>query len=393
MLVTRIMGDCPGCRGKNRFGNVSVSGDQVLRGCTSCKYSTTILLPKIRKKIIYLDQFFFSHAFRNKEQRFVDAIRRIRHLSDLQLLVAPLSSVHEEETHQWRYGKDLLDFIKATSCGHEFKPAYDVEETQIIKAFQLFLAGSSPELILEDCDAIEGNVHEWNNYFRIDIPRYIGDIEEIRNLNRQSVEELVNTFEDWRKSTNTFDQDVALELRDAGKIYIDSYLKYATRIVNGDYDALLDSPVMSGIVKTMLCCFPTETPPEEHWKQVIRFFISDNFAQLPYQLLSTRMFAKLKDMVKNGAYTNSVSALKRLNGFFFDIKHIATYAPYCNALVIDKPMAALVTDPRVGIEKRYGIKVFSLNNWSELIDWLNAIEAGITEEHRAGLSIAYPPLT
>src|SRR3990170_6581054 len=99
MLVTHILGDCPGCGGKNRFGNVSVLGDHVLRGCMSCRYSTTVWLPEIRKKIIYLDQFFFSHAFRGSEQRFVDAARLIRHLSDLQLLVVPFSSIHEEETH------------------------------------------------------------------------------------------------------------------------------------------------------------------------------------------------------------------------------------------------------------------------------------------------------
>ncbi len=157
MLVTRVLGDCPGCGGKGRFRNVSVRGDHVLRGCMNCKYSTSVWLPEVRKQIVYLDQFFFSSAFRARESRFVEAARQIRHVSDLQLLVAPFSSVHEEETHQWRgYGgknkEDLMEFIKATSRGHEFEPAYDVERTQIIRAFQAFLADGPSDFAIEESD-------------------------------------------------------------------------------------------------------------------------------------------------------------------------------------------------------------------------------------------------
>ncbi len=361
----------------------------------SCKYSTTVWLPEIRKKILYLDQFFFSSAFRGRERRFLDAARRIRHVSDLQLLVVPFSSIHEDETHQWRgFGgkskEGLMEFIKATSRGHEFEPAYDVERSQIIRAFQGFLVGSSPEFKLKEDDAIEGNVHEWDDYFRIDVRLYIKDIELIRDLKRQSVKELVGIFESWRQSTNTFDQDVALEIRDAGKGYIDSYLEFAARIARGDYAALFNSPIMSTVVQSMLHCLPEETPPEERLEEVARFFVSEHFAQIAYQWLSARMFATLKDMVKRGAFTNREDALQRLSGFFYDVNHVATYAPYCDAFVMDQPITALVADPRVGLEDRYAVKVFSLNNWDELFTWLDGLEAAMTAEHKAGLSAAYP---
>ena len=172
----------------------------------SCKYSTTVWLPEIRKKIVYLDQFFFSSAFRGGEQRFVDAAQRIRHVSDLQLLVIPFSSIHEDETHQWRgFGgknkEDLMEFIKATSSGHEFEPAYEVERSQIIRAFQAFLAGGSAEIERKERDAIEGNVHEWDDYFRIDVGVYFKDIELIRALKRQSVENLLGIFDRWRQNS------------------------------------------------------------------------------------------------------------------------------------------------------------------------------------------------
>lgn len=395
MLVTHILADCPGCGGKNRFGNVSVEDNHVLRGCMSCKYSTTVWLPEIRKKIVYLDQFFFSSAFRGGEQRFVDAAQRIRHVSDLQLLVIPFSSIHEDETNQWRGfgGKNkeaLMEFIKATSGGHEFQPAYEVERTQIIRAFQAFLAGSSAEFELKESDAIEGNIHEWDDYYRIDIGVYFKDIEVIRALKHQSIENLVSLFDRWRQSTNTFEQDVALEIWAAGQNYIDSYLEFAARIARGDSAALFNAPIMSKVVESMLHCVPKETSPEERLKEVARFFVSDHFAQIPYQWLSARMFAKLGDMIRHGAFNDRESAQQRLSGFYYDVKHVATYASYCDAFVMDKPMAALVADPRVGLGDRFSVKVFSLNNWDELFTWLDALETGMTVEHKAGLSAAYP---
>lgn len=392
MLVTKILGDCPKCGGKNSFGNVSVRGDHVLRGCKSCKYNTTVWLPKVRKKIIYLDQFFFSSAFRERDLRFIEAAQRIRQLCAHQLLVSPFSSIHEDETHQWSgfNGKnkdDLMEFIKATSRGHEFEPAYVVERTQIIRAFQVFLANHSPEFAVKERDIVRSDIHEWEDYFRIDVGRYIGDINLIRKLKHQSVEQLLDIFDGWRQSTNTFNQDLAIEMREGGKAYLDSYFQYLSRLNDdNDYDVFLERPIISMVVEHMLFCFSKETQLEECLRQISNFFLSKHFAEIPYQWVSTRMFAMLKDMVKRGTYTNREKARKRLSGVFYDIEHIATYAPYCDAFIMDKAMADLVSHPNVGLEKRYGVKVFSLNTWNELLAWFDTIEAEMTDEHKVGLS-------
>ena len=57
---------------------------------------------------------------------------------------------------------------------------------------------------------------------------------------------------------------------------------------------------------------------------------------------------------------------------------------------MDQAMAALVADPRIALEGRFGVKVFSLNNWDEFLAWLDGLEAGMSQEHRAGLAAAYP---
>ena len=393
MLVTRILGNCPSCGGINKFGNVSVRGDHILRGCFSCKYRETVPLPQVRKKILYLDQFFFSSAFHARDRRFVRAAERIRHVSALQLLAVPFSSIHEDETNQWRgYSgqnkDDLMKFIKATSRGHEFEPAYEVEKAQIERAFQAYLAGTPPAFQLCEDDAVEEEIHAWDDYIWIDVGRYIGDIELMRNLKQESVEALVKVFNQWRQSTHTFNEHVALEMREMAKGYIDSYCEYAARIISGDFTAVFNSPLMSMVVQSLLSCLP-QVRIEERLKQVGQFFNSEHFTELPYPWLTTRIYATLAEMVRRGAYS-SVDAPQRLSGFFQDIKHVATYAPYCHAFLMDKAMASLVRDPRIDLENRYQVRIFSLNNWDQFLAWLNELEVGMSQQHRAALSAAYP---
>ena len=129
-LVSYVLGDCPSCGAENSFGNVAVRKNSVVQGCLLCQRQSELWLPEIQKKVIYLDQFFFSSALRGEDSRFIAAAERIEKLCHFQLLVAPYSSVQEDETHQWRghaglTKEQLMDFIKAASRGAEFKKDYE----------------------------------------------------------------------------------------------------------------------------------------------------------------------------------------------------------------------------------------------------------------------------
>jgi hypothetical protein len=165
---------------------------------------------------------------------------------------------------------------------------------------------------------------------------------------------------------------------------------YVARLAGGDYAALFDSPTISMVVQSLFYYFPEEMRLEEKLRKIGEYFKSNYFFEIPYQWLSVRMFAVLKDMVKRGAYTDREAAIKRLRGFFQDINHVSTYAPYCDAFIMDQAMAALVTDPRIALEARYGVKIFSLNNWGDFFAWMDELENSMTREHRVGLAAAYP---
>ena len=394
MLVTRVIGDCPGCGGKGCFGNVRVTGEELLRGCRRCKCQTRLPLPPVRKKIIYLDQFFFSHAFRGGDAQFLAVAGRIKQLTQLQLLVSPYSSVHEDETHQWRGYKDktheqLMEFIKATSRGMEFEPAYQIERSQILTAFQAFLAQGPLESRLQSREALSGELDRWDDYLRVDVAGYIKNIELKRRLKSEAVRDLVALFDRWQHSEDTFEESVGIEMRDAGRIYLESYLTMARRLAKGDFMAVVDSPIIATVVENMLELIPPEVPRASYLQRCADFFASDYFAHVPHEWISAHLFATLKEQVKRGAYANRLAATERLAGVFDDIAHISTYSPYCDAFVMDAPMAELARQPTVALEKRYGVQVFSRRNWDALLSWLDALEAGMSAEHRAAVAAVY----
>jgi hypothetical protein len=387
-LVSYILGDCPGCGQKNTFGNIDVYDTVVSLGCTKCSYKEKRPLPPVKKKVLYLDQFFFSHAVRGNEANFVAAANLIRQLCAWQLLVVPYSSVHEDETHQWKDSKELFDFIKATSRGHEFSPAYDVEQKQLHEAFAAFREGRPPAFEVDRKQAFRDKLDVWDGYLRIEVGRYLGDIDLIRSLKAQAIEGLVDLFPGWRTSTNTFAQDVALEHEAAAKGYIDAFRTYLQRIGAGDWMAVVDSPIMSQVIQNLMTHFGPDVTPPDALEKVMTFLRSEHFANTPYHDIQARMYATLKAMVKGGAYMNRDKSIQRLSGFYYDVKHISTYAPYCDAFLMDAPMAEIAD--QVGLEARYGVKVFSRTNWDAFIAWLESLKAGMTDEHKEALLVAYP---
>jgi hypothetical protein len=343
-----------------------------------------------RKKVLYLDQCLLSLAFR-KDQAAEKAMRRINELVALQLLVVPYSSIHEEETQFYKQNDALSNFIKAVARGHSFEPDYRVEATQVIKAFQAYLASASASYRREERDALSESVHCWAGHFWVDVHRDPVDVERNRRFKKQAIEELVNTLNAWAATSSSFQRDIDIELKDSARIFVENYRKRAARLMAGDFSALLDSPVNSTLVEHMSYILQQQQMTLAEASKIIEsFFASEHFASVPSQLLSARLFATFKMRVRRGAFSNGKTAPDRLSGFLYDVQHVATYAPYCDAFFTDRAMADLLNDKNVGVEVTHGCSVFSASNWGSFFKWLDDLEAGMAEDHADGLRWMYP---
>jgi hypothetical protein len=346
----------------------------------------------LNKKVLYLDQYFYSHAFRGLNPRFVEATNRIRKLAQNQLVVAPYSNVHEDETHLWLPEKreQLMKFIKQTSGGHHFEPEYQIEITQIASAFGPFLDRASAEPKIDREDALPGDVNEWDDYLFIDVPRPMPDEKTMRRGKEEGIRSLVDLFEGWATRPSTFADDVREELKGARDEYTRAYLRYAEKIARNEVQAMLFEPATSRIVETLMHYDGTTLPWTLRLQRVIAFFDSEYFANVPLEQTQSEFYALLRKRLREGAYRNKEKAQERFAGFFYDVRFIAAYAPYCDAIVVDSLMHDWATDPLIDLPRRYGTRFFSRRNFDEFLGYLNSIAESMPPEVEDALQMIHP---
>lgn len=393
-LVSKVIGDCPRCGLKGGFGNVSVAGDHVLRGCKRCVYKKRISLPPVQKKVVYLDQSLLSAAFRDSDPAAVGLVERVKSLALDQLLVAPYSSVHEDETHLLQNSKpevvgELMDFIKRTAGGCEFNPAYKVEHNQVFDAYRRFRAGEEAIYDHQRDNQIVGDADEWQDYFYVDVPGYLGDPKENEKSKAEAVDALLDALDIWRDNPLPFSEIIRLEYASAFRVYMGAFGAYFERMMAGDLSALLDAPLNSQVIQGLLGR-GDEEELVARLGTLSAFFNSAYFFECPYHWISVRIFAVLRDQVQNGAFQDREKAKIKLRGVFHDVGHIATYAPYCDAMFVDNAMAHILHDPRLRLSERYGTRIFSARSRADFDQWLSGVSASMTDLHRAGLKLAYP---
>lgn len=397
-LVTRITGACPKC-GKHSFGNVSIGQQVLVRGCGNCPHLSYFPLPKIEKKILYLDQFFFSRAFRNQasnaNEKFSVALERIESLASKQAIVTPLSAVHEDETYQWRgkdgmSSEDLMDFLKVTSKGVTFEKPYSIRRLQLLAAFGQYLKGDLSEAPIDNLHALPSDTNDWMDYLWIDAGGYWKDPTEVEQTKKDMSADLVSVISKWKHSQGSFLDQIEIEYEAAARNYFETYEGYLKTLMSGGDATVFQRPIDVGTIDHMLDLCPEELEIKERYKMVVSFFLSNYFREVPHEWISARIFALLREQVAQGAHKNPQKAGSRLRGIFDDIQFISTFAPYCDAIIVDGPMEAMLRDSRINLKERYGTLVFCERNWAEFEAWLEVIEKGISEEHLSALKVAYP---
>ncbi len=393
MLITRIIGDCPRCRKKNSFGNVNVYSNTLVRGCGSCSFKQEFLLPQLHKTILYLDQSFLSHAFRQQLPEFATASQLISNLAHDQLLVSPFSSLHETETFQWRDSRrdQLWDFIRQVARHHEFTPYYEIKHQQLLDSFERFLANGTISPTIDASDALPFDLNDWDDYFAIEVDGFTEPPEKIREGKSKSTARLPGLFVKWRESSDTFEQHLLSEYRAAGQAYMQIYSNMILRLAMGDIEAIIDSPIDSQIVERMIRVLEGKGASSDQLPTLTAFFESEYYRLTPFEHISCGIVTVLRDHVRNRHYSNPDKLAANFSGFFFDLNHVSAYAPYCNAMFVDSEMHRLVSDNRLLIHEKYGTHFFSKSNISEFINYLLALNRTKSDELARALTLVYPP--
>jgi len=343
----RVIGDCPICGGEACFGNVMVGGSTLSRGCRLCAHWVQIPLPVLKKKILYLDQSFLSSAFRMGKPPLVEVFKKVSNLASKQLLVTPHSDIHEDETYAWsgyseQTPEQLMRFIKTVARGLKFKPQNEVEKEQIFRAFKAFMAGEPATNTLLKSDIFYGDQNEWHDYMYVSVQRPPIDLNGLRQQKARSSQQMLDAFKSWRNTSATFEEDVAFEIQDASRIYLQHYLQSLCQMMNGDAPDIFSATAPTEKMRMLVSTLTNNMSGEDALQKVSQFLSSQHFALMPHLTIAAGMFAQLRQQARTGAYSNREKAMEKLGGTLDDVRHIATYAPYCDAIFVDNAMADLV---------------------------------------------------
>lgn len=382
---------CPRCN-RDAYGILSIHTNSYSRMCRDCLYprgsddQAWIALPKLKKKIIYLDQNAISEMMKaiNPE---VESRRRTRvdprwrtlfeqlcAMSGMQLIVCPESPFHQEESCVWTHFEALRRMYEHLSCDVHFLDSHAIQWTQIRQHATLWAAGTLP-LILDTPHhyALRENVDSWNP--RVQIRARLGnpndDRVELREFRTQAFERQ-QWFETWVRENGPIDFGARYknELSDYGPIIVRDYPWnfFALRAVHR-------------AEKIVAADAPGEWEGRE---QTFDYFRTADFSSVPYNRISSLLLANIAHQIVSGGRKRPFG-----RGTHNDINAISSYLPYCDAMFVDHEMWELLRDGHVCSRLPFNTRLFSFKKIDEFLGWLNVIESECTEEHRLVLREVY----
>jgi hypothetical protein len=241
----------------------------------------------------------------------------------------------------------------------------------------------------EERDALCPRVHDWDGDYSVSVFSAATGVDRRSMYKQQSVDELLKVLPQWANKARTFEDDMELELSDSARFLVDNYSTKTARLIVGDFSALIDSPVNASVVEDMWSVVKARRMDPG---AIGAFFKAHHFAEVPSVQLSARLFSAFKQSLRSRTIPDSTSktAREKLSGFFYDIRHAATYAPYCDGYFTDKAMAKLMKEQRVRVEQDFGCKVFSVESMDDFLGWLEDLKSRMTTEHADDLMWAYP---
>lgn len=363
--------------------------------CSKCGSRYNFPLLKLQKKIIYLDQNFFSHWYNNKEPKFIEIGECLHRLSRKQLIICPYSDAHDKETHLClEKAPGLWDFIRAVSRGKRFYDREKILETQLINAYISFVRNEPPGYKMDLADAIESTVHDWDQSSRVDVSFSVTNFMPKNSLNdfkRQVTDLMIKALPQWRDSKNSLKQDYDLEIKDSAYILIGKFFK---ALKSTDFQAMLESEEFNMICMLLKLdvdkqqVIINEENEIVRLKQILSFVRSEHFKYIPNIDISSSLWALLKEEVKNKQFpTKNIE--RKVRGIAFDIEHLSIFAPYCEAIFTEKKMAGWLEKRKKCCAGNYAFEVFSAANCDDFKNYLDKIEKGMSSKMLDELEFAY----
>lgn len=404
----------PQCLAENSFGVFTPISESrsYSRECIKCWHKEHFELPRIKKKIVYLDQFVISNLVKllDKSHSSHQKIKadpfweslfiKLEKASKLQAIVCPDSFYHRDESMtggvEFKLMKRLYEHF---SSGKTLYPSIIIEKNQIAHHFESWLDGKKANFEFKPEDiAFERDLHSWSVGLRISVGGnpYPGQVEGLHKTNETTREQLKDVWTRWQNEKEVgFVERIKEETSGLWKGMISAARQFAVRRNNAmtkmaageNYEMDLDDflpPMSNDIIETLTRIAQTKGLQGNRIPEsILKYFGNiDSLLEIPQIRISSVMFAGWAHRAANGKKNPPKSTA--------DIQFISSYLPYCDALFVDKESAILLrefpkaTPPKFRLAE-FNARIFSLANKEQFLDYLDQLVADIPTEQMEAL--------
>lgn len=380
---------CGVCKVNNAVQK-TISNNMLKCICTICSKSYSLSLLHNKKKVIYLDQNFFSSLIKDNNDSFISLIvQKLQHLSRLQLIICPYSDLHDFESHLMSNGSELFKAIKLMSRGKRFFLSSHIKERQILTAYRSFLNKGSNIYNLQENEAIGVDVHDWDSSLHVEtdftLTKFISP-SAIRGEKELFATKFTEVLPNLHKLSLTIIELFKREIRAHAKYLIQNYWIAKNSNV---LDTIVNSAELK-IISAMMHIDDISKDDASKIDQILAFLTSTYFENIPYIQTASGIWAIKINEIANGPLPSNLEKQQlAMRGFSYDIEHMSIFAPYCNAVLTEKTIRKYLNRWHSESSSLYRFNVFSPNKKEELINYLDNIENSITREMKEELEIAY----
>lgn len=396
--------NCPKCSAEKSFGVLMICDQHYVRRCKECWYDSSYQLPRLNKKVIYVDQFAISNMMKilnpktkaNQKGKVDDYWRllfsKLDRLCKLQLLICPDSTYHSEESLLSPFYQPLKRMYELLSHGVSFEDGSSIKKRQIYEHAKMWAGGNNEELKPNIRNIVHGRINEWQERYILTVQSTVEQqwVDNLRDVREQSHQGLSTLFQRWQQETGkTFKYWFTEEIMSIGPSILNQYVQFCSKqqkVLMGQLEPTLGNlyPTFGvEVVKTVIDAFERAGLTEDIDTKVVEYLNSPDLVSIPFFKISAMLYAALARKAASGQ-------LRPPNqGTFYDFNIISVLLPYCDAMFIDNACHTYLTEVPLRDEIKYGTTLFSLNNKDEFLDYLDEIEKNASEEHVSKVAEVY----
>jgi hypothetical protein len=394
---------CPDCHSENSFGVLMICDRHYVRRCITCWFDQSLPLPVPKKQIIYLDQFVISNIAKELSQTassatgfYKELFCALDRLSKLQLIVCPDSPLRDHESLvDTRYEK-FRSVFRHLSNGISFRDPKTLLHAEIHNAFDRWRGAATRVKTVSRGFALTRSPDVWQDHYRIDLQYTVpGLVDELQTNRKIVTARLATLCEEWRGAYNfDFDDVFSNEVAAHAKVILGHYgefLYHYGRVAAGqepvDDRVCFPSPEVSLMTRLVSDLMPVYPDPDERHGRIREFFSSDDFRSVSGVRVGALFWATIAREIYRGR--------KRLPtaGIYNDIDAVAMYAPFCDAMFIDKEVSYLIKQPELQRELNGRTRFFSLakREQGDFLAYLKAVERDANPQHLQAVAEVYGP--